>query len=70
MPSSIPLGISLLKDNLPADKAGSGVATMSSTLGVGGALGLPLAGLLAQVADWYILYWVAAAVALTALAPA
>lgn len=33
----IPLGISLLKDLLPADRRGSGVAMMSSTLGMGGA---------------------------------
>lgn len=42
----IPLGMSLLKEMLPAKQAGSGVATMSSTLGAGGAIGLPLAGFL------------------------
>jgi predicted MFS family arabinose efflux permease len=64
----IPLGISLLKDTLPADRAGSGVATMSSTLGAGGAIGLPLAGFLATFADWHVLFWVAGAVSLIAMA--
>lgn len=63
----IPLGISLLNDHLPADKAGSGVATMSSTLGAGGAIGLPLAGFLSQFADWHNLFWVACAMSLTAM---
>lgn len=63
----IPLGISLLKDHLPADKADSRVATMSSTLGAGGAIGLPLAGFLSQFADWHNLFWVAGAMSLAAI---
>lgn len=66
----IPLGISLLKDALPADRAGSGVATMSATLGAGGAIGLPLAGFLATFADWHVLFWLSGAVSLAAMASA
>ncbi|TKA09160.1 MFS transporter [Actinacidiphila oryziradicis] len=57
----IPLGISIMRDELPPDKIGSSVALMSSSLGVGGALGLPGAALLAQHADWHVLFWVSAA---------
>jgi predicted MFS family arabinose efflux permease len=32
---------------------------MSATLGVGGALGLPISAILAQTADWHIVFWVA-----------
>lgn len=63
----IPIGTSLLKDHLSADRAASGVATMSATLGIGGALGLPLAGFITQVADWHILFWVAAGASLATL---
>jgi MFS family permease len=53
----IPLGISTMRDVLPTEKLGSGVALMSSSLGVGGALGLPLAAVIAQNADWHALFW-------------
>ncbi|MFF3752578.1 MFS transporter [Streptomyces sp. NPDC002018] len=36
---------------------------MSSSLGVGGALGLPAAALLAQYTNWHVLFWVAAGLA-------
>lgn len=57
----IPLGISIMRDELPADRLGSATALMSASLGVGGALGLPAAALLAQHADWHLLFWTAAA---------
>ncbi|MYS36759.1 MULTISPECIES: MFS transporter [unclassified Streptomyces] len=53
----IPLGISIMRDELPADRVGSGTATMSSSLGVGGALGLPLAALIADHTSWHMLFW-------------
>ena len=55
----IPLGISLMRDELPPERLGSATALMSASLGVGGALGLPLAALVAQVADWHALFWAA-----------
>jgi MFS family permease len=56
----IPLGISIMRDELPADRLGSAMAVMSASLGVGGALGLPAAALLAENADWHLLFWIAA----------
>lgn len=57
---AIPLGISIMRDELPAEKVGSAMAIMSATLGVGGALGMPLASAIAQNADWHMLFWTAA----------
>ncbi|MFI9509177.1 MFS transporter [Nocardia sp. NPDC052566] len=57
---AIPLGISIMRDELPAEKVGGAMAIMSATLGVGGALGLPLAAVIAQNADWHMLFWTAA----------
>lgn len=56
----IPLGISVMRDVLPKEKLAGAVATMSASLGVGGALGLPLAAALAEYADWHWLFWVSA----------
>ncbi|WP_459547874.1 MFS transporter [Nocardia sp. X0981] len=58
---AIPLGISILRDELPPERVGAAMAVMSSTLGVGGAIGLPLAALIAEHADWHVLFWAAAA---------
>ena len=43
-----------------AERLGSATALMSASLGVGGALGLPAAALLAEHADWHVLFWAAA----------
>ncbi|RSD09146.1 MFS transporter [Amycolatopsis eburnea] len=60
----IPLGISIMRDELPAERLGSATALMSASLGVGGALGLPAAALLAENADWHVLFWTAAGLGL------
>ncbi|MGH3324323.1 MAG: MFS transporter, partial [Streptomyces sp.] len=54
---AIPLGISILRDELPPDRLGSAMAYMSSSLGVGGALGMPLAAFTAQHTDWHALFF-------------
>jgi len=60
----IPLGISILRDVMPARRLGSAIALVSATLGVGGALGLPLSAVVAQNLDWHMLFWAAAALAI------
>jgi predicted MFS family arabinose efflux permease len=60
----LPLGISILKDSLPPDRVVAGTATMSSTLGVGGAIGMPLSGVIAQLMDWHAVFWTATVVSL------
>jgi predicted MFS family arabinose efflux permease len=52
----IALGISVMRDVLPPARVGSGIALMSSSLGIGGAIGLPLTGVVAQAASWRWLF--------------
>ncbi|QDQ96055.1 MFS transporter [Tomitella fengzijianii] len=56
----IPLGMSLMRDIMPPKKLAGGVAVISASLGVGGALGMPLAAFIAQYANWHMLFWVSA----------
>ncbi|MER7681742.1 MFS transporter [Streptomyces sp. NPDC096934] len=58
--AAIPLGISLLAIVLPEQRRGSATALVSAMLGIGSALGLPLAGLIGDNADYHILYWIGA----------
>ncbi|QHA02868.1 MFS transporter [Streptomyces broussonetiae] len=59
--SVVPLSISILRDELPPERRGSAVALMSSTVGIGAALGLPLAALVVQYADWHTMFWLTSA---------
>ncbi|QTE31077.1 MFS transporter [Pengzhenrongella sicca] len=63
----IPLGIAILRDVLPPQRLGSAIALISATLGVGGALGLPISALVAANLDWHALFWIAAALTLACL---
>ncbi|MCW2871652.1 MAG: major facilitator superfamily 1 [Streptomyces oryziradicis] len=63
----IPLGISIMRDELPPEKLGSSMALMSSSLGVGGAFGLPGAAAIAEHASWHILFWVSGGVGAVAI---
>ncbi|WP_370181086.1 MFS transporter [Rhodococcus wratislaviensis] len=56
----IPLGISALRDLLPPERLHSSIALMSSSMGIGGALGLPLAATVAENSSWRALFWGAA----------
>ncbi|WP_067441042.1 MFS transporter [Nocardioides jensenii] len=56
----IPVGISIMRDELPPARVGFGVALMSATLGIGSALGLPLSGVLFDHFGWHSLFWVSA----------
>lgn len=63
----IPLGISIMRDELPAERLGSATALMSASLGIGGALGLPAAALIADNFDWHVLFWTSAGLGVVAL---
>jgi MFS family permease len=58
--ATIPLGISLVSTLLPPERAGSGIALISAMLGIGGSLGLPLSGLIAEHSDYHVLFWICA----------
>lgn len=62
----IPVGIAALRDLLPPAKLGSGIALISSSLGVGGALGLPLAAAVVEYSSWRYLFWGVAALGVLA----
>ncbi|WP_411078798.1 MFS transporter [Streptomyces sp. cmx-18-6] len=53
---AIPLGIGIMRDELPRERLGSAMGLMSSSIGVGGGLALPVAALVAQHADWHALF--------------
>lgn len=55
----IPVAISMVREVAPPRMVNSATAAVSATLGVGGALGLPLAAWIAQGHDWHDLFWVA-----------
>ncbi|MEV0087127.1 MFS transporter [Saccharopolyspora sp. NPDC050642] len=57
----IPLGVSIMRDELPPERLSGATAVMTASLGVGAALGLPAAAFIAENADWRTLFWVAAA---------
>lgn len=64
----IPLGISVLRACVPPERVGPAMGLMSASLGVGGALGLPLSAVIAQHADWHVLFWFATALGIAVLA--
>ncbi|WP_413760498.1 MFS transporter [Streptomyces sp. MMBL 11-3] len=59
----VPLGIALLRDVIPAAKLSSSIALVSASMGIGGGLGLPIAAAVAQYANWRVLFWGSAALA-------
>ncbi|MFJ4782245.1 MFS transporter [Streptomyces sp. NPDC088794] len=64
----VPLGISIMRDALPADRLAGSTALMSASLGVGGALGLPTAAFIADKWDWHLLFWASAVLGAVAFA--
>lgn len=55
--AAIPLAISLLATLLPPERRAGGIAMVSATMGIGGALGMPLAGLIAGHTDYHVIFW-------------
>ncbi|MDR7385604.1 MFS transporter [Promicromonospora iranensis] len=62
----VTLGVSLLRDHLPSHRLASATSVMSTSLGIGASLGIPLSALLAQYADWRVLFWTAGGLAAVA----
>ncbi|MCX4732363.1 MFS transporter [Streptomyces sp. NBC_01363] len=65
---AIPLGIGIMRDELPRERLGSAMALMSSSIGVGGGLALPAAALVAQHSDWHTLFFGAAGLGVLSMA--
>lgn len=56
----LPLGIALLRDVVPAEKLSGSIALVSASMGIGGAIGLPIAAAVAEYTSWRVLFWGAA----------
>ncbi|WP_133782615.1 MFS transporter [Kribbella sp. VKM Ac-2571] len=54
----VPLGISILRDELPPRRVIPSIAIMSSTLGIGAAFGIPAATLVVEYANWHTMFWI------------
>ncbi|HWD78118.1 MAG TPA: MFS transporter [Kribbella sp.] len=54
----VPLGISILRDELPQRRVIPAIAIMSSTLGIGAAFGIPAATLVVEYANWHTMFWI------------
>ncbi|WP_200954544.1 MULTISPECIES: MFS transporter [unclassified Nocardioides] len=59
----IPVGIALMREVTPPRLTATGIAAMSATLGVGGAIGLPLSAWIVQDFSWHALFWVSTVLA-------
>lgn len=59
----VPLGIALLRDVVPAERLSSSIALVSASMGIGGGLGLPISAAVAQYANWRVLFWGSAVLA-------
>lgn len=59
----IPVAISMVREIAPPERRAGAVAAVSATLGVGGALGLPLAAWIAQDYSWHGLFWLSTVLA-------
>lgn len=64
---AIALGISIMRDELPVEKVGPAVARVSATLGVGGAIGLPVSALIVEKANWHALFWISGGLGVIAI---
>lgn len=53
----VPVGIAIMRDELPRDRVPLGVAMMSATLAIGAGVGLPLSGLISEHLDWHAVFW-------------
>lgn len=59
----IPVAISMVRDVAPPHMVNPALAVVSATLGVGGALGLPLADWIVETVRWRGIFWLAAGLA-------
>src|SRR3954468_19803998 len=61
-----PLSFGIVRDEFPLPKIPTGFALLGATAGIGGAIGLPLGGLLVDQASYHWIFWVSAAMGVIA----
>ncbi|WP_333812544.1 MFS transporter [Timonella senegalensis] len=64
----LPVAMSFVRQVLPKPMVNSTMAAVSASLGVGGALGVPISAWIAQQFNWHILFWITAVLATAMLA--
>ncbi|GAB3275304.1 MFS transporter [Kineosporia babensis] len=68
--SLYPLSFGIVRDELPPERVAPGIGLLSGTLGVGGGIGIVLAGPIIQTLGWRWLFWIPALLTLLVLAGA
>jgi MFS family permease len=63
----LPLSISMVRDVMPTERVASSVGLLSAIFGVGGGLGILVAGPILQGLGWHWLFWIPAALVAAAL---
>ncbi len=66
----VPVGIAIMRDELPRDRIPLGVALMSATLAIGAGVGLPMSGLISEHLDWHAIFWLTGVVGIVLLVAA
>jgi EmrB/QacA subfamily drug resistance transporter len=61
-----PLSFGIVRDEFPIAKVPTGIALLGATAGIGGAIGLPLGGLLVDQASYHWIFWMSAAMGVIA----
>ncbi|MFI2229312.1 MFS transporter [Nocardia testacea] len=56
----IPVAMATMRDVLPPHRVPGGVSTMSASMAIGAAAGLPLSGLIVTFLDWHWIFWAVA----------
>ena len=59
----VPIGMSIMRDELPRERLAGAVALMSATVGIGAAVGLPLSGWIYSQFGWHAIFWSSASIA-------
>lgn len=55
---AFPLAYTIVRGGLPAARVPAAIATLSAVFGIGGAVGLPLSGLIVDHADVRLIFWI------------
>jgi EmrB/QacA subfamily drug resistance transporter len=61
-----PLSFGIVRDEFPVRKIPTGIALLGATAGIGGAIGLPLGGLLVDHASYHWIFWLSGAMGVVA----
>lgn len=63
----VPVAMAQMRDSLPGHRVGLSLAVLSATLGIGGAIGIPLGGVILAAVGWQWIFWISAALTIVSL---